>query len=167
MLSLQPYSSIPNSTLLILSISAGLSVVTNFANRYLVNMEMVKSAMHEVNAWRKEFNKARKTNDRKLLEKAMKKQKAIMRLQSKVTMDRMKIMFIFMIPFYIIFIVLNGFFSSLPDPTVALTPLKVIFIWQPPFLVPGEKISFILWYIICSMAVSSPLAKLLGIYPEM
>jgi len=157
MMGLQPYGERPYSTLFIISMAFALSLMTNLANRLLVDVEKMRSVMAEVNAWRKEFDTARKTDNKQLMAKAMKRQKAIMQLQSKAMWDRMKVSFIYLGPFWIIFYVLQGFFQNR---TVALSPFTF------PFLL-GNELPFVSWYITCSLALSLPLSRLLGANPEM
>ncbi|HID17236.1 TPA: DUF106 domain-containing protein [Candidatus Bathyarchaeota archaeon] len=162
---LQPYSSIPNSTLLILAVAASLSLTSTLSNRLLVDIERMKRVMKEVSAWRKEFEEAKKSKNKQLLSKVMKKQQAIMRLQGKMMWDRMKVSFIFLLPFWIVFIILSRFYGTQP---VALSPFSI------PILLSGRvdeaygaiQLSFVSWYIICSFGVSLPLSRILGINPE-
>lgn len=157
MIILQPYGERPYSTVFIIAIALILSLTTNLANRLLIDVDKMKSIMAEVNAWRKEYDVARKTDNKQLMAKAMKKQKAIMQLQSKAMWDRMKVSFIYIGPFWIIFYVLNAFFQN---KIVALSPFEF------PFLL-GYKLPFVTWYIACSFALSLPLSRLLGTNPEM
>ena len=154
---LEGYGERPYSTLFIMGVAFTLSLTTNLANRVLVDVEKMKSVMAEVNAWRKEMDKARKSDDKQLLAKVMKKQKPIMQLQSKAMWDRMKVSFIYLGPFWIIFYILNSFFQ---DKVVALSPFTF------PLLL-GYELPYITWYILCSFASSLPLSRLLGVNPEM
>jgi len=156
MAGLEPYRNIPESTFLILAIALGLSLITNAANRFLVDIEKMKSITKEVNAWRKELDKAKKTNDKQLMAKVMKKQQAIMQLQSKMSWDRMKVSFLFLAPFWIVWAVLSGFFGQT---IVAASPFTF------PWLI-DEKLPFFSWYILCSFASGLPLSRILGINPE-
>jgi len=113
--------------------------------------------MGEVNAWRKEMDKAKKSGDKELLAKVMKKQKPIMQLQSRAMWDRMKVSFIYLGPFWIIFYILNSFFAT---KVVALSPFTF------PILL-GYELPYIAWYILCSFASSLPLSRMLGVNPEM
>ena len=157
MTSLEGYGERPYSTLFIMGVAFTLSLTTNLANRVLVDVEKMKSVMAEVNAWRKEMDKARKSDDKQLLAKVMKKQKPIMQLQSKAMWDRMKVSFIYLGPFWIIFYILNSFFQN---KVVALSPFTF------PLLL-GYELPYITWYILCSFASSLPLSRLLGVNPEM
>ncbi|MEM3381770.1 MAG: EMC3/TMCO1 family protein [Candidatus Bathyarchaeia archaeon] len=157
MTALQPYGPRPYSTIFIAAVAFILSLTTNLANRLLVDVERMKSVMEEVKAWRREYELARKTNNKQLMAKVMKRQKAIMQLQGKASWDRMKVSLTYIGPFWIIFYILSSFFQ---DTTVALSPFTF------PYLL-GEKLPFISWYIICSLAMSLPMSRLLGANPEM
>ena len=152
---LLPYHSIPASTLLTLTIAGALALITTAANRFLVDVKRAAAVTKEVNAWRKEFDKARKGNDKKLLAQLTKKQQAMMKLQSKVAFDRMKVSFIFIIPFWLVWIVLSGSFG---EAVVAYSPIQI------PFA--GADLSFSYWYLICSFTISLPLSRILGVNPE-
>jgi uncharacterized membrane protein (DUF106 family) len=155
MQALQPFESIPSSTLLTLAVAGGLAIISTGANRLLVDVKRVAQTTREVNAWRKEYDRARKSNDKQLLAKVAKKQQAMMALQSKMAMQRMKVSFLFIVPFYLVWIVLSGFFGA---EIVAYSPVEI------PFA--GSKLSFFYWYLICSFTISLPLARLFGINPE-
>jgi uncharacterized membrane protein (DUF106 family) len=155
--SLQPYAEMPHSTIFVIAVAFALSLTTNLANRFLVDVDKMKSVMAEVNAWRKEFDQARKTDNKQLMAKAMKRQKAIMQLQSKAMWDRMKVSFTYLGPFWIIFYVLSSFFKTRP---VAHSPFTF------PFLLSNDML-FTAWYIACSLAFSLPLSRALGVNPEM
>lgn len=162
---LSPYSGMPESTLLILAIAAVLSFITSTANRFLVDVKRMKKVMEEVNAWRMQLEKAKKSNDKKLLAKVMKKQEAIMKLQSRAMWDRMKVSLIFLAPFWIIFMLLNRFYATNP---VALAPFSIPVLLSGPAdpTYGARQLLFFSWYIICSFAVSLPLSRLLGVNPE-
>jgi uncharacterized membrane protein (DUF106 family) len=155
MAALQPYQAIPASTLLTVVVAGSLALVSTGANRLLVDVKRAAQVTKEVNAWRKEFNEARKSNDKQRLAKLTKKQQPMMKLQSQVAFDRMKVSFIFLVPFYVVWIVLSSFFGQ---SIVAFSPIAIPIV--------GEKLSFFYWYLICSFTISLPLTKLLGINPE-
>ena len=152
---LLPYHSIPASTLFTLMVAGVLALITNASNRFLVDVKRAAVVTKEVNAWRKEFEQARKSNNKKLLAQLTKKQQAMMKLQSKVAFDRMKVSFIFIIPFWLVWIVLSGSFGQA---VVAYSPIQI------PFA--GASLSFFYWYLICSFTISLPLSRILGVNPE-
>lgn len=155
MAALEPYRAIPSSTVLTLLIAAVLGLLSTAANRLLVDVKRVAAVTKEVNAWRKEFEKARKSNDKQLLAKLTKKQQAMMKLQSQVAFDRMKVSFIFILPFWGVWIILSSFFG---ESIVAVSPIEI------PFA--GAELSFFYWYLICSFTISLPLSRIFGINPE-
>jgi uncharacterized membrane protein (DUF106 family) len=163
---LAPYGAIPQSTFLILGIALVLSLVSTIANRFLVDIQRMRSISEEVRAWRNELDRAKKSDDKKLLAKATKKQEAMMKLQSKMMWDRMKVSFIFIVPFYIIFIVLSKFYGQAH---VALSPFTIPFLLTGPTdpTWPGAiELAYISWYIICSFSISLPLSRVFGVNPE-
>jgi len=153
---LSPHASIPDSTFLIMGIAMVLALTTNILNRFLVDVDKMKNVMAEVAVWRKEFDEARKSGDQKKIAKATRKQKGIMQLQSRMMWDRMKVSFIYLGPFWILFYVLNTFFRG---ETVAMSPFTF------PILL-GEELRFISWYILCSFCFSLPLSRILNVNPE-
>jgi len=152
---LLPYHSIPASTLFTLMVAGVLALITNASNRFLVDVKRAAVVTKEVNAWRKEFEQARKSNNKKLLAQLTKKQQAMMKLQSQVAFERMKVSFIFIIPFWVVWIVLSGSFGQA---IVAYSPIQI------PFA--GANLSFFYWYLICSFTISLPLSRILGVNPE-
>jgi uncharacterized membrane protein (DUF106 family) len=163
---LAPYGTIPQSTFLILGIALVLSLISTTANRFLVDVQRMKSISEEVKAWRSEMDKAKKSNDKKLLAKVTKKQEAMMKLQSKMMWDRMKVSFIFIVPFYIIFIILSRFFGNV---YVALSPFTIPMLLAGPASADwsgATELAYISWYIICSFSISLPLSRLFGVNPE-
>jgi len=171
MATLVPYATTPNSTFFILGVAGILAIVSNLANRFFVDMRSMREMSAEVKAWQEEFNKARKSGDKQLLAKATKKQAAIMRLQSKMMWDRMKVTFTFFIPFLLVWTVLSRFYGELPERMfTAYSPFVVRWLLEGPRLVAGSplpiKVSYFTWYLICSFAISLPTSRLLGTYPE-
>jgi len=163
---LAPYGTIPQSTFLILGVALVLSLVSTTANRFLVDVQRMKSISEEVKAWRSEMDKAKKSNDKKLLAKVTKKQEAMMKLQSKTMWDRMKVSFIFIVPFYVIFIILSRFYGNIH---VALSPFTIPMLLTGPTDAnwPGAiELAYVSWYIICSFSISLPLSRLFGVNPE-
>ena len=168
---LAPYGTIPSSTFFILGVASALSLASNLANRFLVDVEKMKEMSVEVKAWQDEFNRARKSGDKQLMAKVTKKQAAIMRLQSKMMFDRMKVTLIFFIPFLLVWNVLSGFYGKLPDGGfTAYSPFRATWLLDGPRLFPDLllpiKVTYFTWYLICSFATSLPVSRLLGTYPE-
>lgn len=164
MVLLSGYAAIPESTYFILSVAAVLAIVSNFANRFLVDMNKVRSQVAEVKAWQKDFDKARKSGDKQLLAKVQKRQSAIMKVQSKMMFERMKVTFIFFIPFVLVWQVLARFYSSIGF--VARSPFSIPYLLEGPASLGGIQVTYFTWYFLCSLAISLPLSRFLGTNPE-
>jgi len=80
-----PPDVLPYSTLFMFFLALLISMLTSFTNRLLTNPEKSKTSRKEIAEWNSELRQARKANDKKTVEKLMKKQKQILQLQSKMT----------------------------------------------------------------------------------
>ncbi len=149
---LQPYSTVPASTLFIMVVALGLSLFSTMANRLLVNMRMVRSSMKEIRAFQKEMMRATKANDKQTIARLQKKQQAINKLQAKSSFEQMKVSMVTFGPFLAIWYILNGFFRN-------------AIVATSPFVLPwaGEHLTFFYWYFIGSFALNLPLMRLFGV----
>lgn len=152
---LSPYITMPNSTLFILVLSLALGLIMMAANRLLTDVKRLQEYEREVRKYMSSLNDARKRNDKAALKKLKREETKINTMQSYVSKQRLKVTMIFMIPFMLIFTVLNSIFAEVG--TVALTPFDFPFI--------GRNIPFLWWYMICSFAVNFPLYRLFGLTP--
>ena len=149
---------LPVSTIFILFLSMSLSLVTSLANRFLTNQDQLRAWRREIAEWTADFNKARKTDDKKLLAKVKKKQPYITKLQSKMMWQSMKVSFIFMVPFFLLWYLF-------------LTPTygdvwAVAYI--PNILGSGSSVSWLplnhfWWYLLCSFLFGTLFARILGL----
>jgi len=153
---LQP---IPASTIFILLLSMSLTFLTSLTNRLLTNPEKTKAWRKEIAEWNADFQKARRTGDKKLMEKLMKKQKYILQLQSKMMLQSFKLFALFAIPFFLLWQVLLGFYGTSP---VAYFPgvgdeISLGFAVFP---------SIIWWYFLCSTLFGTIFSRVLGLTME-
>jgi uncharacterized membrane protein (DUF106 family) len=146
---------IPVSTLFLFLLSALISLLTSLTNRLLTNPEKSKAWRKEISEWNNELREARREDDKKHLEKVMKKQKQILQLQSKMSMQSMKVTLIFLVPLLIIWQVLGGFFV---ERNIAYLPGIGAILPIPIF-----NTSLIWWYLLCSMMFGTIFSHLLGI----
>jgi len=149
---------IPVSTIFILFLSMALTFVTSLANRLLTNQDQLRAWRREVAQWNADFRKARKTGDKKLLAKVQKMQPQIMKIQSKMSWQSMKVSFMFMIPFFLLWY----FFLT---PTY-ITVSAVAYI--PNFLSSTSGVSWVplplfWWYLLCSFLFGTLFARVLGL----
>jgi uncharacterized membrane protein (DUF106 family) len=136
-----------------------LTFLTSLTNRLLTNPEKTKAWRKEIAEWNADFQKARRTCDKKLMEKLMKKQKYILQLQSKMMLQSFKLFALFAIPFFLLWQVLLGFYGTSP---VAYFPgvgdeISLGFAVFP---------SIIWWYFLCSTLFGTIFSRVLGLTME-
>jgi uncharacterized membrane protein (DUF106 family) len=142
-----PPTEIPSSTIFVLFLALGLTAITSGVNRLFTNKEQLISSRKTISEWQKELNEARKSGDKKLLEKAMRKQKQVMKIQSKMFTQQMKVTLIFLVPFFLFWTWLNGVYAGV---TVA-------------YLSGFGGLTVFYWYLICSLSFGALFSHLLGI----
>jgi uncharacterized membrane protein (DUF106 family) len=103
---------LPYSTFFLFALSVAISLMTTLANRFLSNPEQAKAARKEVGEWNKELREAQRSKDKKTVDKLMKKQQYIMKLQSKMMWQSMKVSLLFLVPLLIMWQLLGGFFAG-------------------------------------------------------
>jgi uncharacterized membrane protein (DUF106 family) len=132
-----------------------ISLLTSLTNRLLNNPEKSKARRKEIAEWNSELRQAQKANDKKTVEKLMKKQKQILQLQSKMTWQSMKVTMIFFVPLILIWQFLGGAYTSVP---IAYFPGI-----GPTLPIPLFNTSVIWWYLLCSMLFGTIFSHMLGI----
>ena len=142
-----PPTDIPSSTIFVVFLALGLTAITSGVNRLFTNKEQLMSQRKVISEWQKEFNEARKSGDKKLLEKAMRKQKQVMQIQSKMFTQQMKVTLIFLVPFFLFWTWLNGAYAG---KTVA-------------YLTGFGGLPVFYWSLICSLAFGALFSHFLGI----
>ena len=150
----QDFSSLqqpPMSTVLILLISLVISLVTTIANRMVINMEEYKKFTIDSTHLRQELMSAMKGGNQRHIAKLQKQQQDMMKVQQKMTMDRMKIMLFFFIPFILIWQVLGNFFQG----NIAVMP------FEAPYI--GKQLSVGTWYIFCSVSTNIVVSRVFGL----
>lgn len=149
---------IPLSTVFIFSLAATISLLTSLANRLLTNPEKSKAWRKEIAEWNTELRKAQRDGDKKRTEKLMKKQKQIMQFQSKMMWQSMKVMLLFIVPLFLIWQFLGGFYTSTEGPiSIAYFPgIGPIF----PFL---NMVSIFWWYLLSSFLFGTVFSHLFGL----
>lgn len=137
----------PLSTIFVLFLAVLLTFITSLANRLLTNREQLLSWRKQTSEWQKEFNEARKSGDKKELDKAMRKQKQIMQIQSKMFMQQMKVTLIFIVPFFLFWTWLQGVYT-----------IKAV-----AFLPGFGGLTVFYWYLLCSFMFGTIFSHVLGI----
>lgn len=139
-----------------------LTLVSSIATKFLVNLELVKTASAEYSGWLKELRKAQKEGDTQKVQKLMKRQRAITAKQSRASLERFKVFPVTIIPFYLVFDILTVAFSDGP---VAVSPVAL------PFTAIDmgtglTNLGVFGFYLLASFALGIPVSKIFGIYPE-
>lgn len=156
----------PGSTIFILCISMLVMFITSLSNRVLVNQEQMRAWKREIDKMKREIDKmqqmkkAKGTDDKKLLERVRRKQLEMMRLQSKISWQSMKVMPISFICAIVVWYLL--LIPSYGGNAVAYLPglPRVDAAVNLPIL--GKIPSLLWWYALCSMLFSSVFSRLFG-----
>jgi uncharacterized membrane protein (DUF106 family) len=151
--------SIPISTIFMFSLAALISCLTSAVNRVLSDPEKAKSARKEIAAWNSGLREAQKAGDKKTVDKLMKKQREIMQLQTKMMWQSMKVTLLFLVPLFIIWYFLGGFFSGR---AIAYFPGIGATLPFPSFLA-SFSVSLVWWYMLCSLFMGTVFSHLLGL----
>lgn len=149
---LKPYRQTPQSTVFVIGLAVLLGLTSSTAAKVLVDYDMIRKTTKEFQAWRKQVDAAKKANENQTLSKLMKKQQAMMKLQSKASMEQFKVTAVTFVPFLLLWYLFNAVFAG---EVVAVSP------WQLP--IAGINLNFFWWYFLSSFAVNFPMMRLFGI----
>jgi len=152
-----PPTDIPYSTLFMFSLALLISLLTSLTNRLLNNPEKSKAWRKEIAEWNSELRQAQKANDKKTVEKLMKKQKQVLQLQSKMTWQSMKVTMIFFVPMILIWQFLGGAYTTIVGGIAYFPGIG------PTLPIPLFNTSVIWWYLLCSMLFGTIFSHMLGI----
>jgi uncharacterized membrane protein (DUF106 family) len=142
----------------IMIIAAVLAAIMAIVNKVLVDQDRVKEIQTEMKAHNKKLMKASREKNQEELEKLNRDKPRIAQMQQELMKMQMP-MFASMLPFFVVFYVLRsvanaqdwGQFMALP--------------WDDIFALPlfGRKLSWLGWYIFCSLPFTSFFRKILGV----
>jgi len=152
---------IPFSTIFIFLLAAAISLSTSLANRLLTNPEKSKAWRKEISEWNTELREAKRSEDKKRTEKLMKKQQYILKLQSKMMWQSMKVMLLFFVPLILMWQFLGGFYQNTP---IAFFPgsADVSGVITIP-LIGMQFSSLMWWYVLCSFLSGTVFSHLFGL----
>lgn len=142
--------SAPGATIAILLLGIGLTFLTSMANKLLTNRKQINAWRREVSAWNAEFKKARKNDDKKLLAKVQRQKSRIMKIQSKMAWQSMKVSLIFFVPILLLWQFLIGFYGP-----AVLAHLP----WFGGML----QLRIVWWYPLCSLTSGIIFSRLFGL----
>ena len=159
-----------NPILTVLVVAFIVSLITTIANKFLVDQDEMNEIQANMKEFQEELREAQRTGDGKKMAKLQAQQADMMKDQSKMMSNSFKPMIVTMIPILLIFwwmrgSVISNLVVSLPASVywISLTPLwhffgQFIYGGTP---VPGVR-GWLLWYMICTFAMSQILRKFLG-----
>lgn len=151
-IALRAYRQPPQSTLFVVGLALLLGLTSSTTAKLLVDYDMIRQTTREYQAWTKAVNAAKKANDNQTLSKLMKKQQAMVKLQSRASMEQFKVTAVTFVPFLLLWYLFNAVFSGL---VVAVSP------WPLP--IAGINLNFFSWYFLSSLSVNFPMMRLFGI----
>lgn len=142
----------PIATILILLLSVAVNLITGFLGRRGMDLEEYRRIMTESRIAQQELMAAMKTGNQRRISKAQKRQQQLSQEQMKMSGNRMKASFFFIIPLMLLWPILGRFFGNV---VLAYMPFK------PPFF--GTELKLINWYFLCSIASSIVTQRVLGL----
>jgi uncharacterized membrane protein (DUF106 family) len=143
-----------HSMLFILFISIIFAFVVTLISKRVVKWEDVKQKKKRVSEWQKALMDAQRKKDMKAVHKLQQEQKEMMALQGQVMMASFKPAIFYMVPYFILWMVLSGFYSNW---VVAWLPFSL------PLPIIGTTVSlgFLGWYLLTYFGFSSIWRRLL------
>lgn len=160
-------ATIPSSTFLILCLSALMAFLTSLITRLSTSreqMEQLRAWTREIAAWTSDFNKAKRTGDKKLLRKVQRQEKRIRQLEMKrasQSFRQMKTVPIFMILFILMWLPLTGkllYWELFKGPFTGGETVAYL-----PWFGGVFHLNLIWWYFLCSFLFGTLFSRLLGV----
>lgn len=112
----------PGSTILIMLVSIGLSLISIWATRRFTDMEKMQQDMEDIKEWQERLKRARQSMDPIELQQVQEDQGRILRLQGSMMTSRMKPMCVFYLPLIIVFYIMNTIYGG---SIVAVIPFNI------------------------------------------
>ena len=150
---LNPFLTIPNSTLFIMLLTLSLTTISMIVYRIFTDVKQLKDNDVEIRRYMREINEAKRTQDKVALARLERKEDRINSLRNYTTRQRSKVSFITIIPFTLIYFTLSSSLTSAG--VVAYSPLAIPFI--------GVELHFFQWYLITYFTIHTVLSRLFGI----
>jgi uncharacterized membrane protein (DUF106 family) len=162
----------PISTLFILGLSILLSIVISVVSRFVMDLDKINRYQKEIQLWNKAKAEAQRTANKRLYRKVKRKEKYIQKIQTKVMTERFKPMMFYIIPFFALFWILNGFYNGYLPLVAGETARYVVIL---PFSFPVEwfgknlgaenlmYLPFVWWYAMTSFAFGAIIQRLFGL----
>ena len=162
----------PYVTIIVLFVSITMSFASSLINSRFMPKEhrqKVKALQRKISALKKEksenMKKAKSTGDKKLLRKAQKQEKHLLKLQSQalsLSSKQMRVFPITMAVFFIVWLLLTGnlLFFNLFDSPFYEPAIPVAYL---PWLDGVMSLNLFNWYFICSILFSILFSRIFGL----
>lgn len=141
----------PVATVFILLLSATINSIMSLANRRNMNLAEYRRIMEESHHVRQEVMAAMRSDNKRRIDRAQKRQQEVSQAQMKISGGRMKTMIYFMIPLLIFWPILSKFYGKA---TIAFMP------FDAPLV--GTDLTMINWYFLCSITTNILFQRILG-----
>jgi uncharacterized membrane protein (DUF106 family) len=165
----------PGSTIFIFLLSACFTTLTAFLTTKLTDQPKLRRYRKEISDWRKMMQTAQKTGDEKLALEVRRRSKIIQNMQNQVASQSFKPTLIFVVPFFIIFLILSAFYdhytvAAIPYnlgllgyiPLIGTLIVGVTSASSPPFS-STYALTYLGWYLFCSYALQAIINRLFGV----
>jgi uncharacterized membrane protein (DUF106 family) len=184
---LGPWARAPFAAITVVIVSVLMALLTNFVNRHFIDFNRMKRARAEVNKWQAMKKEANATTDervkRKLLLKVKRRERYIMKLQGDVSKQSFMPMLVTLVPFALVFAIMNGIFlnDQLLYPAVVFAPVvysplnfgMLLGVFGAGFgylpgqypgipLMAGQGLTYLIWYILVSFTANFIFQRILG-----
>jgi uncharacterized membrane protein (DUF106 family) len=143
-----------HSVLFILFISFVFAFVVTLISKRVVNWEEIKQKKKRFSDWQKARMDAQRKKDMKTVHKLQQEQKDMMALQGQVMMASFKPAIFYMVPYFILWMALSGFYGSW---VVAWLPFTL----PLPIIGTTASLGFLGWYLLTYFGFSSIWRRLL------
>jgi uncharacterized membrane protein (DUF106 family) len=130
----------PNATIFILALTALLNLITSLISRYTTDLTEYRRIMEESQYARQELMSAMKTENKRKIARAQKKQQDINQKQLQMSSSRMKTMMLVTLPVLLLWPTLGNLYGNT---LVAFMPFNAPWV--------GTKLYFVNWYVLTSI----------------
>lgn len=142
----------PNATFFILLLTMMLNLITGLVSRMTMNLDEYRRIMEESRYAQQELMAAMRTDNKRRISRAQKKQQEVSKEQMQMSTGRMKTMMFVTLPMLLLWPVLGNLFGNTP---VAFMP------FDAPWI--GTKLYMVNWYVLTSITSNIIFQRVLGI----
>ena len=142
----------PNATIFIIFLTVLINLVTSLVTRYTTDLTEYRRIQEESQYARQELMAAMKTENKRKIDRAQKKQQDIQQRQLKMSSSRMKTMMFITLPILLLWPTLGNLYGNT---LVAFMPFNAPWV--------GTKLYFVNWYVLTSITSNIIFQRIFGI----